>query len=196
MKLDEVTSYVWRSSVEYKLGNKNYWDEKTFLRKWFEDYYPGSWERQGASGLYWFLLKDKTVQDLVAVKKPTDFPKKGSNISKISKENQFIFQENLCEPDEDGFLVIYNGHEKNVFARIRSHIALNNDATTAIGFGKYKTLSKFDLRVRVFHNKFPMDDLDEEDRQFIKRLLENKSGRTAIEQYWRTQNGWPVLCKE
>lgn len=100
----------------------------------------------------------------------------------------------LCKHDNAGFLVTYNGHEDNVFARIRSHCALNNNKTGAIGFEKYP-ISNFDLRVRIFHNKLPMNELKDDDRLFIQNLLNKKVGREAVESTWRAFNGWPVLCK-
>ena len=116
------------------------------------------------------------------------------NDNEIWYVNFKIFQENLCETDESGFLVIYNGHEKNVFARIRSHFTLDTDDTTAIGFGKYK-ISEYDLRVRIFHNKLPMENLSDGERNLIRNLLNQKAGREAVESCWRAFNGWPVLCK-
>ncbi|MCM3291869.1 hypothetical protein M3661_17250 [Paenibacillus sp. MER 180] len=195
MKLNEVTSYAWGNSIELRFGGENNWDEKTFTHKWFDENYPNLWQKGGASGLYWFMIKDKTVQNLIKVKTPVELPKKGTNIVETSKDNLKIFRENLCNSDENGLLVIYNGHEKNVFTRIRSHFALNNDLTTAIGFRTYN-LSQYDLRVRIFHHKFEMDDLKETDKEVVRRLLETKRGRVAIEQYWRTIYGWPILCKE
>lgn len=119
---------------------------------------------------------------------------KGTDITAIVTKNEEIFKGNLSKPDNDGFMVIYNGHEQNVFARIRSHFALNNDRTTAIGFGKY-AISNYDLRVRIFHHKLPMDGLSEEEKLFVQNLLKEKAGREAGESSWRAYNGWPVLCK-
>lgn len=194
LKLRDVATYAWNNAIEVRFGNKHAWDENTFKYNWYTDNYPNVWEVGGASGLYWFLVKDKSIKDLKNIKTPDKLPAKAIRIAETTKMNLNIFQENLCEPDESGFLVIYNGHEQKVFGRIRSHFALDNDDTTAIGFGKYE-MAKYDLRVRIFHNKLPMKDLINRDRDSIKNLLNEKAGREAVESCWRAFNGWPVLCK-
>lgn len=194
MKICDVASFAWENSVEIGFGKRASWEKDTFTEKWFQRNYPDTWKKGGASGLYWFLFRIKKIDDLKRITTPKDFPKKGTKIAENTAENIRIFQENLCQPDGDGLLVIYNGHEQNVFARIRSHFALNNDRTTAIGFEKYN-LSNFDLRVRIFHHELPMDQLSDKDRLFVQNLLKEKAGREAVESSWRAYNGWPVLCK-
>lgn len=194
MKLQDVASYLWNHAIEIQFGKKLDWEDDTFKSKWFSNNYPNVWQKGGASGVYWFLIKDKINNDIKQVVKPADLPDKATDIASVSTKNINIFQENLCEPDKDGCLVIYNGHEQNVFARIRSHFALNNHKTTAIGFGKYD-FSNYDLRVRIFHHKLPMEELPVNDRLFIQNLLKEKAGREAVESSWRAFNGWPILCK-
>lgn len=194
MKLQSIASYVWTNAIEIEFGKKSSWDTDTFLFNWFLKYYPSEWVKGGASGLYWFLIKDKGIDELKQIEKPQNLPNNGTDIADITIRNEAIFQENLCQPDKDGCFVIYNGHEQNIFNRIRSHFALDNDGTTAIGFGKYD-ISQFDLRVRFFHKGLINNDLSNNEKAFIERLLNEKSGREAIESYWRSNNGWPVLCK-
>jgi hypothetical protein len=194
MKIYDVASFAWDNAIKIEFGNRASWDTDSFQCKWFSKNYPNVWEKGGASGLYWFLIKDKTMEDLKQIVTPKNLPEKGTNIATLVTKNIEIFQENLCDPDKDGFLVIYNGHEQNVFSRIRSHFALNNNKTTAIGFGKYD-ISNYDLEVRIFHHKLPMDGLSENDKSFVIKLLKEKAGREAVESCWRAYSGWPILCK-
>lgn len=194
MKICDVASFAWDNAREIEFGNRTSWEQHTFTSKWFLKNYPLVWEKGGASGLYWFLIKDKGIDDIKQIVTPEDLPKKGTDITAIVTKNEKIFKENLCKHDNNGYMVIYNGHEQNVFARIRSHFALNNDRTTAIGFGKY-LISNYDLRVRIFHYKLPMEGLAEADKVFVQNLLKEKAGREAVESSWRAYNGWPVLCK-
>jgi hypothetical protein len=194
MKICDVASFAWDNAIEIEFGNRAIWEHNTFTEKWFAKNYPNVWEKGGASGLYWFLIKDKSINDLKQIVTPGNLPKKGTDINAIVTKNEELFKENLIKPDNNGFMVIYNGHEQNVFARIRSHFALNNDRTTAIGFGKYD-ISNYDLRVRIFYHKLPMDGLSEDDKLFVQILLKEKAGREAVESSWRAFNGWPVLCK-
>lgn len=83
------------------------------------------------------------------------FPENVINIAAITNDNEKISKENLCENRHKG-MVIYNEHEKNMFARIRSHFLLNNNETGAIGLAKYE-ISRFDIRVRIFHDGLPLD---------------------------------------
>ncbi|WP_134684885.1 hypothetical protein [Brevibacillus migulae] len=195
MKLKEAVTYAWKNAIEIEFGKRKSWDGDTFTCKWMKTHCPNTWEKRGASGLYWFLVKDMSIEKLKN-KNATDLSEKGISIPEIIKYNSNLFQDNLCKPDDDGFLIIYNGHEQNIFAGIRSHFAQKNNKTGVIGLEKYKSLSKYDIWVRLFHDKLPMENLEPDEQKFIKGLLGDKSGREALESYWRTYNGWPFSARD
>lgn len=188
MNLHKVANYVWEQSIEIKFGNSNSWDQNTFMKEWYVSSHPGVWHKE-ASGLYWFIVMNKTIGDICKIETPNDLPDNARKIADTAKDVVRIFKvEDICTPDNKKGLVIYNGHEKNVFTRIRSHFALNNNQTGALGLG-------FNLRVKIFHVHLPMDDLEPHDQEYIRKLLKEKMGREAVESCWRFLYGIPILCK-
>lgn len=197
MKLNDVTEYIWKNAIRLEFGNEESWNTETFQREWYknkpqEGY--DKWEKGGASGVYWFLVKDQSLESFINIPEPIDLPKKAINVNKTVTSNLNIFkEENISRFVEDKYLVFYNGHDNNIFGRIRTHFALNNDHTSAIALSKYN-LSKCDFQVRLFHSKLSMGNLEPEKKEFIKNLLNDKVGREALESYWRANYGWPILC--
>ncbi len=195
MLIVDAAEYVWEHSKELQFGNEHEWDCKTFTSKWIDAKYPDVRQGTTTSGLYWFQVKNHTASDFKNLSTPGNQLQNAVDIPRVASDNLEIFTlDNLCAPDNQKVLTIYNGHEKNVFSRMRSHFSLNNDKTGAIGFEK-NAISYMDFRVKVFHQGFITNDLSLHDQNHLKTLLTNSRGREAIESAWRTLYGWPLLCK-
>lgn len=194
MNITEITEYVWENSQNIDFGSKDDWPQDLFTKKWakgqpFEDV----WTRSEA-GWYWFLL-DMTYDEMHEVAKPSSLPQSGCDVGVMTHNNKDVFKDILlCAADYSGFRVVYNGHEKNVTARIRSHFALNNDRTGALGI-KHYPLSKRRWQVKLFSSPC-FGDISPTDKSQIELLMNTPTGRCAVECAWRAKYGWPVLCKE
>ena len=93
-----------------------------------------------------------------------------------------------------GSTVIYNGHQGNVVGRIRTHFSLNNNRTGALGI-KHYSLSCNNWKAKIFTSQL-ISNLSQSEQELVRILIDNKTGRIAIENAWRTNSGWPVLCKQ
>ena len=194
MTLSEIAKHVWSYSHTFTFGLSASWDASLFTKPWAKARTPPvTWSAYG-HGWYWFSLKMKYA-DLIAVPRPPTLPECGCDIGAISHSNRDVFGENLlCEPDNNGNIVIYNGHEGNVSSRVRAHFALQNDRTGALGL-KHFPLSLYAWEVRLFSAPC-LGSLHGEERSCVQSLMHSKSGRCAVETAWRAVYGWPVLCKE
>lgn len=195
MNISAIADYVWNNCLEYAFGADSDWQEDLFLAGWATNQGVDAQWREMKEGWYWFCAK-ASYEDLHKLKKPSSLPAKGCDFGLITRENQNVFgAELLCKPSEDEWLVVYNGHEKNIKGRVRSHFSLNNDRTGALGLCHYP-VSAWQWKIRMFSvNQIDLE-ASLELRQQIELLIKSKSGRCAIESAWRVKNGWPVLCKE
>jgi len=194
VNIDDIAKYVWENSQTIDFGSVEVWPEDLFKKKWakgqpFEDV----WNTSG-TGWYWFLL-DMTYDELHQIPKPSSLPKNGCNIGLTAHDNREVFKNSLlCKADNSGMIVVYNGHENNVTTRIRSHFALNNDKTGALGLNHYP-LSKKKWQVKLFSMPC-FQDISADDKRQIEFLMNAPTGRCAVESAWRAKYGWPILCKE
>jgi hypothetical protein len=112
------------------------------------------------------------------------------------KSNLYLFGSNICTISDQGFTIVYNGHQNSVISRLRQHFQLHNAKTGALGLNHYP-LSNHEWQIRYFSESMINQEIeDSEVRKQIKKLVESKTGRVAIENAWRMVCGWPVLCKE
>jgi hypothetical protein len=194
MNISEIAKYVWRHSHTYPFGLTPIWDAKLFTQPWAKARTPAlTWSSYGA-GWYWIRVK-MNYSDLHALPKPSTLPQSGCDIGAVSRTNRSVFGEKLlCQPDIKGSVVVYNGHESNISARVRAHFALQNDRTGALGL-KHFPLSHHAWEVRVFSVPC-LGNLKGDQKSRIQLLMNSKSGRCAVETAWRATFGWPVLCKE
>lgn len=88
-----------------------------------------------------------------------------------------------CE-DED--YVVYNGEARNLKARAREH-ENGHEKTSCLGLSNYKSLRSYRWSFCYLAASSCTD--------LIKKEKDDKLLRLAIEQGWRTHNGWPILCK-
>lgn len=195
MNISDIANYIWINSVEYSFGGKSDWLENLFLADWAKTQGIQDQWREMKEGWYWFCAKT-TYSDLRDLKKPSSLPAKGCDIGLITHENEGVFgEELLCHPSKEGWLPIYNGHEKNIKERVRAHFALSSDRTGALGICHY-SVSGWQWKVRMFSVGQIDPGGNPELLRQIRLLIKSKSGRCSVESAWRVSNGWPVLCKE
>lgn len=195
MNIADIADYVWTNCLEYSFGGDSVWNGDLFLADWAKEKGIEAQWREMTEGWYWFCVKT-SYQKLHGLKRPASLPANGCDFGLTTHENERTFgAELLCRSSNDGWLTVYNGHEKSVKSRVRSHFALNNDRTGALGLRHYP-ISAWQWKLRLF--SVNQIDLTASPalRQRIELLIKSKSGRCSVESAWRVANGWPVLCKE
>ena len=189
MNLIELIEEIWDNSNSVEFGGEQNWLENanTFKKDWFTSkdiIYPN------APGLYWF----SSNINLKSIERPTNFPLNGCDINLVYANSSRIFHKEILTKKIGSWKVIYNGHESNVANRIRSHFALNNDRTGALGLRHYNQPLKR-WKVSYFSTQ-DVNQINKGYRRIAANLLNSKPGRTALENAWRIKYGWPPLCKE
>jgi len=193
MNISEISNLIWENSVEIPFGVTVAWDLDTFKKGWFTSNDLLSLYESRSPGWYWFSC-NIPYQQLHDTQRPTALPQTGCDFGLTSHENIETFGErNLCVNDGDN-AVIYNGHEGNVMSRLRTHFSLNNGRTGALGIKHYH-LSNQNWKANIFTASL-IQMLPQEIQARVQRLINNKTGRCAVESAWRTNNGWPILCKQ
>ncbi|MEG1142455.1 MAG: hypothetical protein RSE41_08460 [Clostridia bacterium] len=193
MNLLKVAEYVWENSEEIEFGETKMWDLETFSAKWFREKDVKRLNKM--KGWYWFAIDNMSIQNIKNIKKPQKFPKNGADFPRISKKMDEVFGENIRQVEGDE-LIIYNGHASSIFDRIKTHFSLNNDKTGALALAKYD-LSNYKLKIRFFHMDLLNDkDVEEEFKNYLNKIVNEKTGREAIEMAWRIKYGWPILCEK
>lgn len=196
MNIKELSKFVWDNSECINFGSSNQWDSSIFKNKWAKSESPeffNKWQNS-TSGWYWFLV-DMTYDEMHNVEKPSTLPDKGFHIRELTDGNREIFGDSLLCSSSDNMLVIYNGHADTVTGRIRSHFALNNNKTGAIGLHHYRSLSIKRWQVKFFSLPSIPLYLPPENYHRLEFLINSETGRGAVESAWRANYGWPVLCK-
>lgn len=92
------------------------------------------------------------------------------------------YSEIILPSSKRGVYVVYSGEGDNLKARAREHTH-GNGGTGCLGLSSYVTLSGFSwfFRYRTCESHVPGSNGD--------KLL-----RTLLEQRWRGEHGWPLLC--
>lgn len=189
----KLSSEIWANSIEIEFGSTEIWVDNSLTKKWFEDnLYSTFWPGQ-SPGWYW-LSVDLTYSELHSLTRPSTLPNSGCDFGLLTHQNTDTFGSHLLCKHSENRVVIYNGHEGNVASRIRTHFNLNNNSTGALGIRHYPLSNKI-WKVNFF-SRFQIAKLPTASRDLVEKLINDKSGRTAIENAWRMKNGWPVLCKE
>lgn len=189
MTLSEITEMIWQNTESFDFGAEQAWNSSTFQQVWFT---AGRISRPMGAGWYWI----ETNADIKSLERPATLPDKGCDFTLTANNNIGIFPvEMRPKIGTNNLRIVYNGHEGNVMKRIRAHFNLINPGTGALGIGHYVSLSSNVWRCYCFTeaNLNRIDDLNT--RQVISRVLNNKTGRIAVETTWRTLYGWPELCK-
>lgn len=195
VNLTEAAEYCWKNRKKIQFGAVEDWDSATFQKAWFDRQAEKHWiVGKNRPGWYWFEL-DLPLAQIAKLERPLGLTAKSCNFGETTRTNSQVFAADLCHK-KSNLSVVYNGHEANVLSRIRSHFCVKNEETGALGIRQY-SLSHLQWHVSIFLLQHLNDDptIETQDKEFIARLCNSKTGRTAIEQTWRTIYGWPVLCK-
>ncbi len=188
MTLSQIASACWENREIVDFGGTSAWETETFLRKWFTnkslDYY-------NSQGLYWFQV-DYSIDKLRKLATPSDLPDNAIVWSQRANGNS-LFTSNICHRFAK-LNVIYNGEADKILSRLRAHFFVNSNSTGALGI-KYYNLSNQEWQASYFSiASLPnLESLNPSQKQQIKRYLENKNTRIAIEAAWRFIYGWPIL---
>lgn len=195
MTLIDIALICWNNRRVASFGGQVAWPNDVFRAYWFRKNNASCWAQTSkASGWYWFEIEMKS-QDIANLQKPTSLPQNACDFGSVSSKNIKLFGEEICQI-KSHLHVVYNGHEKNVLSRIRSHFAVANDKTGALGI-RYFPLSNKNWAVSVFHKGIleTITSLTPNQKRKIASFCDSKTGRTAVEAAWRTTYGWPLLCK-
>ncbi len=199
--LSDVAQWVWEHRKSVVFGeHTGDWPGDLFGARWFDRCQCQSPLRtRERSGWYWFELEGNIEGIIETDGVPTAWlPAAACKFGPVAEENVKRFGDLLCHR-QTGFNVVYNGHEKDVAARVRSHFAVRNDSTGALGLSYYPRLAGRRWTLSFLHTGLlaAADILDNsaEIVRIVKGLAASKSGRVAVESAWRAVYGWPLLCK-
>lgn len=192
--LINLSKVIYENAEEIHLDPSDTWDESLFLKSWFMDSDNQDKYITQSPGWYW-IGANTSFDELKQLNCPAEeLPGGACNIGELSATNYKTFgEEYLCKIDDSNRRIIYNGHQSNVVIRIRQHFTLKNDSTGALGLNHYP-LNKKNWKIRFF-GKPHISRLQENIREEVESMIEEKSGRIAIENAWRAKYGWPILCK-
>lgn len=190
----KLAETIYDNSEELVLKPLETWNKEILRKEWFRNNGHEDKYITQSPGWYWIAC-DINFEELKQVYCPTQYLRgKACRIGELSKKNYKTFgKEYLCKTEDDDRQIIYNGHQQNVIIRLRQHFFLNNDRTGALGLNCYP-LSHKSWKVRFFgrpHIKRLSSGIQSE----VRDLIEEQSGRLAIENAWRAKYGWPILCK-
>lgn len=189
MRITEIARLLFMNSVRVSFGSRSSWDRNMFLSNWNKAQEPPI---PNLPGLYW-IGTDSDFTDQVP---PQNFPRKGCNFRETSQMNLGMFSPfHNTKITERNFRIVYNGHEKNVIGRLRSHFSLSNNETGALGIRHYEISGNNWLIYYFTTRELESLNLITEHEERIRTLLNNRIGRGAIESAWRAHYGWPELCK-
>lgn len=194
MKIIELIDIIWDSTTIIEFGDINNWDENTFKSGWFDDFLNPELgiTKPNRPGLYWF----ETNTNLSILERPLSLPVNGCHFLETSELINSIFGTPLLTLGKDGSRIIYNGHEKNVMSRVRSHFSLANDMTGALGLSHYPVSNNNWRLIYFTSNDVPFLNAPRATRDRIALLLSDKPGRNALESAWRVKYGWPPLSRQ
>lgn len=197
MTLQDIAQICWDNRASISFGNVTSWPDNVFQKAWFKIYAPELWVVGGdAPGWYWFET-NVPVADLQVLAKPQNLPNFACDFGSVSTSNVALFDMEICQK-KSNICVVYNGEQKKVFDRIRSHFSLSNNSTGALGLKHYTVLSINHWAVSLFERNMiekKLRFLSANDRTLISNFCDSGTGRKAIEGAWRSLYGWPVLCK-
>ncbi len=193
--LIELSKEIFKNAETIKLGPEESWNEEFFKKQWFEDTKNEMKYITQSPGWYWIGC-DVGFEELKRIEllKGKKLPKSACKIKELAQANYSTFgNEYLCNLDESGTRIIYNGHQGSVIQRIRQHFTLNNENTGALGLKYYPMFQK--KWVIKYFGKPHIEKLPQRFQNDVKNIITTQSGRISIENAWRAKHGWPILCK-
>ena len=147
-----------------------------------------SWRKDIPSESGWYMIMTNTPLEILSSVGPP------SHIAHINIPKTIAGASELCDAEiailpqlRDQDYVVYNREAKNLTARAGEHE--NGHAKTyCLGLSNYKSLRGYRWAFCYFAASSCMT--------LTSKEKNNKLLRLAIEQGWRTYNGWPILCKK
>jgi len=191
LRLNNIIKLIWENKAELRFGTRQEWENDAFQQSWVERVRPDLWNNK--EGLYWFA-SSITLDELELVVKPQDLPNTGCDFGTLVRVNRSLLSGNLCS--DLGLPVLYNGQRSQVFSRLRAHFHIS-EGTGALGIEHYP-LSNHQWSAFVFHIGMvnSLQGLSGEESVYIRNLILSETGRCSLEAAWRSEYGWPVLCKK
>lgn len=186
MSLSELANLIYQQSQVVKIDYTNS-NEAIFTRPWLIKYHS---QLLNTSGWYW-LSTTMSFNEFSSLVSNNKKKKKGCKVSEVATKSKAIFSEDLlCKTH------FYNGHADKLVSRLRNHFYLQNDSTGALGLNAYDVFKGQEVKVYYFAaNMIEDTNLTIEQKALVKQLISFNIGRTAIENAWRSDNGFPILCK-
>ena len=130
----------------------------------------------------WYMIRTTTpIDTLQSVGEPKH--KGNYNIPKKIKTAQLLINKGLVIIQNDRTpYIVYSGEAKNLLSRAREH-SFGGVGTGCLAINSYPSLLKYEWWFDYLEceSVFPGSDGD-------------KGLHTYGEQYWRSMNGWPILC--
>lgn len=186
MNLSKIAKVVYDNSKEIEV-TKSIYSKEIFTQKWVKDEAKKSFKN--VEGWYW--IKTNLSFDHLSKLRSENQREKGSIFYVTAQNNFKIFDRELINKT-----YFYNGHAKNIVSRLRNHFHLKNDKTGALGINAYPILKNHSIIVRFFTiDMISKLKFSEKEKRIIENLIKENIGRTAVENAWRADNGFPILCK-
>lgn len=148
------------------------------------DFFSEAWRGIIPSGPGWYAIETNApLSALAQVPLPLD---QGSHypIAQRVRDSQFLIESGaaIVPAEEGASYIVYSGEHGNLKARAREHVR-GHIGTGCLALSQYEIATKFRWR---FHYR-PCE-------AHVPAAAGNKMLRNYLEQKWRAENGWPVLC--
>lgn len=134
----------------------------------------------------WYAVETNAPISLLQTLAPSAECAKHYNFSNRASAATFLRRySEIIEPSSPGEMyVVYSGEGGDLKSRAREHTH-GNKGTGCLGLSRYDVLSKYkwSFLYRTCEDQLPGSNGD--------KLL-----RTLLEQRWRGQHGWPLLCTQ
>jgi len=105
-------------------------------------------------------------------------------IAERVRNSQFLIESGaaIIPTDDGASYIVYSGEHGNLKSRAREHVR-GHTRTGCLALSRYEIAKQFTWK---FHYR-PCDT-------HVPAAAGNKMLRNYLEQKWRAENGWPVLC--
>ncbi len=134
----------------------------------------------------WYMIETNALLSVIANVPSPKMSGKHYLLARRSENAQFLISSRLAIlPAYEGALfVVYSGEHGDLKSRAREHTH-GNRGTGCMCLSQYESLWKYQWR---FHYRTSEDH--------APNSSGNKVLRTFLEQKWRGESGWPILCAQ
>lgn len=146
---------------------------------------PGWWSEVPTEPGWYAIETNTPFNVLTSPSVPSDLGKRYNIASRIQSAKFLIKSQLAITPSKpDLHYVVYSGEHGNLKARAREHTH-GKKGTGCLCLSQYREFAAFEwtFLFRQFKNHVP-------------DCADNKLLRTLLEQKWRAENGWPVICSQ